>query len=241
MRKADTGTKLTSIDSHKIYWANVISKFHFDLSEIEPHRKVWFTSDLHYFHKGAVKWRNLAGHNFDSLDDMHECFIEMWNNCVAECDLVVHVGDFSFGRVKVTESIIERLNGNILFVMGNHDYVLPKIKDAFIRHYLEFKYNKQLVCVFHYPILSWNSQDHGSIHLYGHMHGQMSKSFNLGRSMDVGYDANFKILLLQDCVNICNAKPILKRDHICNSKFKLYQWWLKLKNKIRNWKIGSSD
>lgn len=230
-------SELVSIGHHKVYWANFIQKFHFDLGSILPHRKVWLTSDLHFHHKGAVKWRNLAGHKFESMESMHEYFIELWNNSVAECDLVIHVGDFSFGRVNATKEIIDKLNGTILFISGNHDYVLPKIDGAMIRSYLEFKYNEQLVCVFHYPILSWNTQDHGSIHLFGHMHGQMNKKLNIGRSMDVGYDANFKILSLQECVDICNAKPILNRDSICNSRFKLYQLFVKIKQKMTNWSL----
>jgi calcineurin-like phosphoesterase family protein len=52
---------------------------------------------------------------------MNEEIIKRFNERVKPEDTVYFLGDFTFGRNEERKKFIERLNGNIIFVIGNHD------------------------------------------------------------------------------------------------------------------------
>jgi calcineurin-like phosphoesterase family protein len=49
--------------------------------------------------------------------------IQLWNERVKPEDLVFHIGDFSFKETteRTAKHYIEQLNGQIIFIRGNHD------------------------------------------------------------------------------------------------------------------------
>jgi calcineurin-like phosphoesterase family protein len=143
---------------------------------------------------------------------MNEGLISHWNSLVKEDDVVIHNGDFSFKGKEATEELLRRLNGNIVFLYGNHCKVLrSSIGGLTAYDYLEFKFNGTKVCLSHYPMTSFNQQGRGSVMLYGHTHGSFQAK---GRSMDVGFDANGgRILKLQEAIDMCLAKDIYCPDH----------------------------
>lgn len=51
---------------------------------------------------------------------MNEVLIENWNNTVSNNDIVFHLGDFCFGNHAFWKYIINRLNGKIHLIIGNH-------------------------------------------------------------------------------------------------------------------------
>jgi calcineurin-like phosphoesterase family protein len=128
---------------------------------------------------------------------MREKLIENWNKSVKPNDTVWHLGDFGFGMTKnrnVMFNIASRINGTINFCLGNHDklsYLQDIFPDSNIYHYMILKkpgdYNNNIVLC-HYPIYAWDGKTHGSIHLYGHVHGDPIPYS--GRHMDVGVDVN---------------------------------------------------
>jgi calcineurin-like phosphoesterase family protein len=125
------------------------------------------------------------------LTEAEECMsrrmIDIWNTKVSNDDLVIHLGDFSFYSKQRTMELIDRLNGDLLWIRGNHDPVdLP--------HYDIFEMTahcgtKVVMC--HYPMLSWNGMHHGSIMLHGHTHGSAKRA---SKRMDVGMDATGSLL-----------------------------------------------
>lgn len=44
-----------------------------------------------------------------------------WNNTVGQDDIVFHLGDFCLGGSAEWTKILDRLNGKIYLIMGNHD------------------------------------------------------------------------------------------------------------------------
>ena len=162
----------------------------------------WFISDLHFFHRNIMKFTKRP---FESLDEMHENIIEEWNKDVKKGDLVYHLGDLSFLTGKYDQQplydILNRLNGTIIMLKGNHDYStliekhLKAILEGNLRNriyfeetpYKELKLQKKKIILCHYPIAAWNGQHHKSIHCFGHCHNNLR--LPLGRAMDVGYDA----------------------------------------------------
>ena len=47
--------------------------------------------------------------------------IKNWNEVVSNNDVVIHLGDFGLGKKEYIASIVKRLNGKKILVMGNHD------------------------------------------------------------------------------------------------------------------------
>ena len=152
---------------------------------------IFFTSDSHFNHKNVISHCNRP---FELVEEMNEKLIENWNSVVSKNDHVYHLGDFSLGNETETLYVLNQLNGNKFLVLGNHDYVIQKNKSiqnkfSWIKDYYNLILDdKQMICLFHYPIQSWRKKQHGSIHLHGHSHGEMP-SENIKR-YDVGVDTN---------------------------------------------------
>jgi len=194
--------------------------------------KTYITSDSHFYHKTTLKWDmrkrfnsqiDIEPENYDKnilYEDtlkMNEELISNWNSVVGENDLVYHLGDISFASATRTREVLERLNGKIFLIKGNHDKwkELKKLSDLFvdIKDYHEIKYqfeNKNYhICMMHYPIASWNRKHYNSMMLHGHCHGNDHRGIidneikNGNIIYDVGVDtelANFKPILLDDII-----------------------------------------
>jgi calcineurin-like phosphoesterase family protein len=125
---------------------------------------------------------------------MNEKLIENWNSVVGKNDRIFQFGDFAFCNRKLFLDLIKRLNGKITIILGNHDKTvincIPQLKDMKIDvvYYKEIKYNKNLICLFHYGQRVWNKSHHGSWHLYGHSHNKLPPH---GKSVDVGVDSTW--------------------------------------------------
>ena len=110
--------------------------------------------------------------------------IANWNAVVAPGDLVYHLGDFAFYRTQAeVEAVLSQLKGQKHLVEGNHDHKqVRRAKGwASVKDYYELKVDlggkrKQLICLFHYPMMTWNGAHHGSWHLHGHCHGTLKES-----------------------------------------------------------------
>lgn len=80
----------------------------------------WFTSDTHFYHTNIIKY---CDRPFSDVNEMNEKIIRNWNERVMPNDLVFHLGDFGlFKRDKRPESVLNRLNGRIYLIRGNHDH-----------------------------------------------------------------------------------------------------------------------
>lgn len=78
--------------------------------------KIFFIADTHFGDDAIRRYENRP---FATAEEMDETLIANWNKVVSEQDRVFHLGDFSTaGREK---EYLERLNGRIFLVKGNHD------------------------------------------------------------------------------------------------------------------------
>lgn len=156
---------------------------------MEQKTKIWFTSDNHFGHKRIMEFAAETRMNITDLETMHEKMIEVWNNTVADEDLVYMLGDFSFLKANHTENILRRLKGRMILIKGNHDQWLNEELNEYFEGIYDYKkvtIDGKKVIMFHYPIWEWENMHHGSYHLYGHVHGNSTVP---GRAMDVGIDA----------------------------------------------------
>lgn len=146
-----------------------------------------FTSDLHFHHKNIITHCNRP---FSSVEEMEETLIQNWNSKVKLGDVIYCLGDFAFMNKKNVDHILSRLNGEKHLVRGNHDNRLvtgsphwASVKDL---AFLKLKPRKVSLVLCHYPFLTWRNSRHGSINLFGHMHGTMQGN---RQQLDVGVDA----------------------------------------------------
>lgn len=79
--------------------------------------KFWFTADLHLGHANIIK---LCNRPFKDINHMNEVLIKNWNSRVAHEDVIFHLGDFCYKSGFDPKNYINRLNGQIIFLKGNH-------------------------------------------------------------------------------------------------------------------------
>ena len=140
----------------------------------------YYIADSHFFH-GALNTK-MDRRGFESVEAMNEYMLRQWNRKVRKNDEVVILGDLSWGKAEETNELLERLNGRLYLIQGNHDRFL-KNKDynagrfVWIKPYEELQDNKRKVILCHYPIMCYNGQyrvdENGNpkvYMLYGHVH-----------------------------------------------------------------------
>jgi calcineurin-like phosphoesterase family protein len=161
-------------------------------------RKLWLTADEHYSHRRIIQYQ---GRPFSSVGEMNDRLIEAHNSVVKETDVVIHVGDFSFGKAEDFARVAERLAGTHFFMDGSHDrsmreyfeshtewkegkgklFLLPKL--------FEFTFQKTKVVLCHYAMENWWASHYGksSVHFHGHSHGRFNSP---KQALDIGVDTN---------------------------------------------------
>ena len=79
--------------------------------------KTFVTSNLQLGRPGAIKKYN---RDFENVDQMTDKMIACWNETVTKDDTVYHLGNFAWDP-KTAQDAMLRLNGNIKFIVGEHD------------------------------------------------------------------------------------------------------------------------
>lgn len=132
----------------------------------------YYISDTHFGWTNKYEGRTLE----------HDKLLkDNWNKTVTNGDTVYILGDIGkIGSNSDTEKLIEviaTLKGRKVLVVGNHDVLKDiRLKQLFVEicDYKEIvdNYNglNHNLVLSHYPILMWNGQHKGAIHLYGHVH-----------------------------------------------------------------------
>ena len=120
---------------------------------------------------------------------MTDIMVDNINTTVRKHDILIHLGDVAFGGKGNVQKFLQRINcRNLVLLAGNHDYGSAATGNVILEcDYLEIRLNNTLVCMFHYPIASWNEMHHGSIMLHGHTH---MKYEGEGRIKDVEINSN---------------------------------------------------
>lgn len=158
-------------------------------------KNTFFTSDSHFRHKHILEFQ--PNRVFESVEEHDEALIDNWNNAVMPGDDIWFLGDFIFGNQTKALEYLNRLNGHIYFIIGNHDKKIIRNINfqnqlSFLGDYYELKgFHKMPIVLFHYPMLSWNRSFHNSYHFHGHSHGSLDNSGM--RRKDVGIDTNYEL------------------------------------------------
>ena len=177
--------------------------------EITSSSPLFFTSDLHYFHKRICDFTERK--KYTNTEQHNQWLIQQLNKTIpATTDTVtpvtLHLGDFMFSCTnEEAVNILSQLNGDWWFVLGNHCnvgkletvintvnqmkgtshrllgwyYRLNIVEKSDIKDKKDFK---KLLILCHFPIESWDSMGRGSYHCYGHMHS-MTIDHHSGQEM----------------------------------------------------------
>lgn len=121
----------------------------------------YYIADTHFYHEGILDKMDKRG--FETVEAMNEYMIAKWNAKVRKCDEVIILGDFCWGKTEQVNALLERLNGYLFLIRGNHDYYLNNKnfnieRFIWVRSYSEIYDNKRKVVLCHYPILCYNGQ-----------------------------------------------------------------------------------
>lgn len=173
---------------------------------------VWFTSDWHFFHDRILEFHPQRKELFGTdMKEVTEKMILKWNTTVDKKDTVYILGDLAFGTIEQKRKLFQRLNGNKILILGNHDKVADELRCYFnhITLLKNMKFKKSVfpylprdleVIMCHFPLYTWEHIEKGSIMLHGHCHGTIdldNEYFNsTGRysgkcvRIDVGLDSS---------------------------------------------------
>ena len=169
----------------------------------EEAKHLFFTSDTHFGHENIIKFCNRP---FANAQEMNETLINNWNRVVGPDDTIFHLGDFAFGGSYLWNNMLDRLNGHIHLVIGNHDR--KNLRQGYVQKFdsiypqLQINIDGRSVYLNHYPFLCYGGSYRGDKdavwQLFGHVH---SGPFSTGKDderlkmlfpyqYDVGVDNN---------------------------------------------------
>jgi calcineurin-like phosphoesterase family protein len=189
---------------------------------------VWVTSDTHYNHanicRGTTSWRKPDGsipiketRDFKNLNLMNDTIVNNINSIVKEDDILIHLGDWSFGGFESIQKFRDRIIcKNIHLILGNHDHHIENNKENIqelflsVSQYTKLLYKYKTFVLSHYPIQSWDGLNKGHIQLHGHVHLPTNLRFGKGKKMDVGMDGHsmFGVYNMDDIIRIMDKREI---------------------------------
>jgi calcineurin-like phosphoesterase family protein len=204
---------------------------------LKPSQKLFFTSDTHYNHKnicrGVTGWRTADGkipisqtRDFKDLGHMNDTIVNNINSVVGQDDILIHLGDWSFGGFDSIKEFRDRIAcQNICLAYGNHDHHIENNRENIQSIFTHtFQYTvlevsrptfktiagwKHEFVIDHYPLASWHDMNKGRFHLFGHVHLPPNQKLMGGRSMDVGMDGNNLMPYnVVDIVRTLSGRPV---------------------------------
>lgn len=173
-----------------------------------PEVNVWITSDTHFSHKnicrGTTAWRTQDGlipisqtRDFTTIEKMNATIVNNINENVGQDDILIHLGDWSFGGFDQIREFWDRIVcKNIHLVLGNHDHHIENNRDGSqglfksVSHYNTLEIGQFKFRLMHYPISSWDGLGKGVMHLHGHCHLPNNLKLSRGQRMDIGMDGH---------------------------------------------------
>lgn len=211
----------------------MIKKYNFSDSNDS---KLFITGCLHLNHN--PNWDNPIWkmRGFVSAEEMTYKIIDGINQECGANDKLLVLGDFCLNTTKEQfESLISRINCQMLFIRGNHNNPWEKLyfqhciekfgyevigyhwlnKITYFGDYIELHWNKQIFVCNHYPMLVWDKLSHGCIALNSHSHGSCKLTTPNDLSMkqiDVGWDVWRKPIGFKEIMSCANKKQIHKWD-----------------------------
>jgi calcineurin-like phosphoesterase family protein len=130
--------------------------------------KVFVTSDTFFGRKKSATARG-----FETTEEMDETMIQLWNQKVTKDDIVIHLGNFAW-TVNDVFRVYSKLNGQILFMIGEHDQSLLEIEEDEAQSTELIVLEDQIimrrgVTLCHWPLEAWPGKKQNMFHFHGHL------------------------------------------------------------------------
>ena len=189
------------------------------------HDKVWFTSDLHFWHKNICKYCNRP---YESVEEMNEAIIQNWNAVVKDDDIVFVLGDLGFCGIEKLRDLLSQLKGKIFLIQGNHDSdkVVNKLyEESLIKDYFKLlevtiisdeECPNQQLTLCHFPMIDWYNKEKGAWMVHGHQHQLPETPSCSVMHWDVGLDKNHMTPISFEQLKINITKQYLNNANSCN-------------------------
>jgi calcineurin-like phosphoesterase family protein len=136
----------------------------------------YIISDLHLDHDNIIEY---CDRPFDTVEEMNTTLVEQWNDVIDPDDSVLYGGDLTI-RTSAAALLdwVEQLNGEIVFLLGNHDETILERHDSvqFVESY-QFEHRGIPFDAVHDP-KDAPSTPRGWV-LHGHHHNNWPKRFPL--------------------------------------------------------------
>ena len=183
---------------------------------------IWLTSDWHFNHDREFIWK---ARGFSSVQEMNEAIIQRHNALVRPDDDVYVLGDSSLGGgdiqiLAANKALIERLNGRLHIIRGNHDTdrrvamyescknVVGPVLYADMLHYKGYHFYLS-----HFPTLTSNLEKESlkqcTCNLFGHTHQTTNFHLDMPFMYHVGVDShNCAPVLLDNIIEEMKMKVI---------------------------------
>jgi len=196
-------------------------------------QRLFITSDTHYNHtnicRGISNWEMGRGtRDYQTLSQMNMDIQNNINHLVGENDVLIHLGDWSFGGFESITEFRNKINcKNIHLFLGNHDHHILKNKDNVQDLFASVNEQRMVTIVIpselkgakaikhrfvmsHYPLASWQDMGQGVMHIHGHIHTPHQFKVGPGKMMDVGIDGNpdLQPYTIQQVLKLIKHRPI---------------------------------
>lgn len=162
--------------------------------------KIYLTSDLHFNHDREFIWKPRG---FKSCEEMNEAIISKYNSVVEDNDDVYILGDMMLGGPNALQKgveYVERLNGKLHLVRGNHDSLTRWDALRYLSNVVEMRnsiyldYDGYHFYLSHYPSITGSLQQDSLkkmlLNLYGHTHQKSNFFEDMPFMYHVGVDSH---------------------------------------------------
>lgn len=176
-----------------------------------PINDFFITSDTWFGRPHILQIANRS--QFSSIQSMNKQFIKKWNSAVKPGDTIFHLGNFAWDP-STAKAILDKLNGNIYFMLGNSDDAILEVEHEFDNvaiiedQIIELPEFNSVLC--HYPIEVWNGKSAGVIHFHGHTVFSHKTDLSLGNRVNVCLDfwnySPIKYSTIKEFINAKNKK-----------------------------------
>jgi len=199
--------------------------------------KLFVTGCPHLGHNPQWEVPMYKMRGYETEKEMTDNIIKSINDTCTCLDTLLVIGDFCLNTTEDQFlSLIGRIHPKMWFIRGNHnnpwelmylDHCEKEFgyevvgyewlnKITYYGDYKYFKWNKQRIIAFHYPISVWDLASKGAIHLCSHSHHSYYPSLpsttTEGKIIDCGWDGWRKPVGFEEIIKCASKKEIKTRD-----------------------------
>ena len=170
---------------------------------------IFLVSDTHFGHHGVTKFLKRDGSKlrpWDTIEEMDEAMVELWNSTVRPCDKVYHIGDAVINRRAL--QTLGRLNGDKVLIKGNHDIFRDEEYAPYFRSVRAYHVLNGMI-LSHIPIHDASIARFGT-NIHGHLHDErVRKAIAIDdETREIVYGSEIDERYLCVCVEQTDFRPI---------------------------------